>query len=215
VSERLKWGAVAALLVAIVVAAVLHAYIGSSVADAKAEAVRVSAQKDREDNERRDAERAQQLVSTLAAIANQKQQPVNVEELAARITARTGTPITSQQLNALPDAPLAQKKISDYTYDCDSCKLERDSLRLAVANRDQQVADLKTERDKIAEQNAGAEKERDAAIAAEKKASGRGFVNRLKNCGLRIGVGALTGSLSRDGKYIGAGAAIGAGSCFF
>jgi len=185
--------AVGILALAIVGGLVLHAYIGSresaaqleqvrkdvSDVNAKAEAVRVSAEKDRADAEKRDADRAQQLLSTLAAIATQKQQPVSVDELAARITARIpGSGVTPTALDSLPNAPSAQKAISDYVYDCDSCKVERDSLRQASVNKDVQISDLKTENTQLATQKAGVEKERDAAVTAAK---GGTFWHRLKS----------------------------------
>jgi len=227
----MNWKHTAALILGIggliIVAAALHAYLGSRIADAqlaqvrkdvseasqKAEAVRVAADKDRAEAEKRDAERAQQLALTLAAIATQKQQPVSVDELAARISARIpGSPVTAKELDALPNAPSAQKAISDYVYDCDACKVERDSLRTAAANKDQQIGDLKSSNTELIAEKAGAEKERDAAL----KAAGHGFWKRLESCAertsLTIATGAAVSSQKRNGAAV--GASVGIASCF-
>jgi hypothetical protein len=159
-------------------------------ANQKAIELQKQATQDRLDAAKQQAAQQQQLLSTLAAISAQKQQPVNTDELVNRILARMPQAgITADALNKLPDAPTAQKSISDYLYDCDSCKVERDSLKQQIVLLQKQLADLDTENKALATQLANTAKERDAAVKAAKSSKWRKFGSALKQIGIGVGVG--------------------------
>ena len=222
----------AALIVAIVGGLALHAYIGSridmakldairqevKIANDKAEATAKQAEQDRLDAQKRDADRTLQLAQTLAAITAQKQQPVNLDQVAAMIGARIPqAAVSKEELSQLPDAPSAVKGIRDYMLDCDSCKVERDSLKQSGLDKDKQLADLGTEKQSLLEEQANTKRELNAAIKAAKGT----FWTRLKSCGVEVGVGGVAGGVAGASSATGSstkgaelGAAIGAAACF-
>lgn len=102
---------------------------------------------------------------------------------------------TAEVSGQLPDAPSAViDRDSLFVLNNKLAECEKDGIRLKACEADKR--DLASQRD--------------SAVRAVKGS----FWKRFMNCGVRVGVGAAAGGLSKDYRIAGAGAAIGLGSCF-
>lgn len=153
------------------------------------------AKKDEKQVVTQEASRVSDLAQALTRIASAKQQPVDLDDLARRIQERMGIQATVQKsASSLPDAPsavtLEAKPLRDYMSDCDAAKLEGQSCKLGLANKDRIIADKQVQLDAAAEITKSLTKERDAAVKASK---GGGFFSRLKSGSKYFVIGAIAG----------------------
>jgi hypothetical protein len=165
----------------------VSAYVASKVNVAKAEQVKqdvapVHEQAKAEKQEAKSGEDSNQklLAATLAAIANQRQQPVSTQvdydRIARMIEERMGAKATVKADPEHPDAPSAvvpAKQLRDYMSDCDEKGALLGSCRISVEN-------ITKERDAEIKDHAATKLELEAARKAMK---GGGFLKRAKSNG--------------------------------
>jgi hypothetical protein len=174
---------IAVIAIALIGGMALHAYISNAVDRARADQVKQDLKPVHEEaqQEKTSAQKAEDvnqkaLLATLAAIATQKQQPVqpvDYERIDAMIAARMGVKSETKVDPNLPDAPsttLPTKNLRDYMLDCDAANVSLTSCRDTVKHAQDE---LKAEQKDHAATKAELE-------AARKAMNGGGFLTRLR-----------------------------------
>lgn len=180
---------------AVVLGLVGGAYVSAKLATVRADQVREDMKPvhEKASDDKQQASKAEDvnqkaLLATLAAIAAQKNQPiqtqVDYDRIAEMIESRMGVKaeIKPTELPNAPSATLPAKQLRDYISDCDSVTAEYGSCKQTVSNVEKQLVAEKADHQATK-----------AELVAERKARKGTFWGRLKSNAQWLVVGGVVG----------------------